>query len=233
MEDDTDADTLDYDETKAAIPSLGFIDVVGYDGCNMASIEILKLWHGHATALTGSQEWVGGEGIQYDLVLAQLTTRPNMTPDEVAIATSQSATDDKTWSALAVDDRLVPLLTAVDRWSIALKNHLGANRSQYRQAFNATFSFDQAPMDKDLYDMAYEVKRNVSDSNLRNKSQAVMDAMASVVLHERHVPRYSEAHGLTIYHPSRANQRLDHAYYLTLDLALQTGWDEFLDAYIQ
>jgi hypothetical protein len=56
MADDTNADTLDYDEQKAALPSLGFIDVVGYDGCNMASIEILNLWHGYATALTGTQE---------------------------------------------------------------------------------------------------------------------------------------------------------------------------------
>ena len=32
MEDDTSNDTLDYDEVKAAQPSLGFLDVVGYDG---------------------------------------------------------------------------------------------------------------------------------------------------------------------------------------------------------
>ena len=114
MQDDTDADTLDYDETKAAIPSLGFIDVVGYDGCNMASIEIMSLWHGHATALTGSQEWVGWDGIEYDVVLAQLAANPNMTADQVAIATSQSTITDKTWSAIAVDGRLDTLLTAVD-----------------------------------------------------------------------------------------------------------------------
>src|SRR5687768_11494007 len=126
MQDDTDNNTLDYDETKAAIPSLGFIDVVGYDGCNMASIEIMKLWQGHATALTGSQEWVGWDGIEYDVVLAQLAANPNMSADQVAIATSQSTTTDKTWSAVAVDARLNTLLTAVDQWSIALKNGLTA-----------------------------------------------------------------------------------------------------------
>jgi len=54
MEDDTDVDTLDYHELKAAIPQLGFIDVVGYDGCNMATMEIYKLWQNKATAVTGS-----------------------------------------------------------------------------------------------------------------------------------------------------------------------------------
>lgn len=233
MLDDTDEDTLDYHETKAAIPSLGFIDVVGYDGCNMASIEILELWHGHATAFTSSQEWVGWEGIQYDLVLAQLAANPNMTADQVAIATSQSATADKTWSAVAVDSRFTALMTAVDQWSVALNNGLGANRKKYDRAFGATRSFWQAPMDKDLYDMAYEINRNVSDANVRNKSQAVMDAVNAVVLYERHVNAYAEAHGITIYHISKSSQKdSDYAYYRsTVDFALSTGWDEFLNAY--
>ena len=232
MEDDTNADTLDYDETKTAIPSLGFIDVVGYDGCNMASLEIMKLWHGHATALTGSQEWVGWDGIEYDVVLAQLAANPNMTADQVAIATSQSTVTDKTWSAMAVDSRLTTLITAVDQWSVALKNGLPANKKKYDTAFGAARSFWQAPMDKDLYDLAFEMNRNVANATIKARSQAVMNAFATVVLHEHHVTQYSDAHGITIYGPSRSNQKLDHAYFLTLDLALQTQWDEFLNAYV-
>lgn len=233
MADDTDADTLDYHEMKAAIPSLGFIDVVGYDGCNMASIEMLELWHGRATAFTSSQEWVGWEGIQYDLVLAQMTANPGMTADQVAIATSQSASDDKTWSAVAVDSRLDALITAVDQWSLALNSGLAANRKKYDRAFNATQSFWQAPMDKDLYDMAYEINRLVADQNIKNKGQAVMNAVTAVVLHERHVNAYSDAHGITIYHISKASQKdTDYAYYRsTVDFALLTAWDEFLNVY--
>ena len=33
MQDDTDNDTLDMEEIKAALPSIGFIDMVGFDGC--------------------------------------------------------------------------------------------------------------------------------------------------------------------------------------------------------
>jgi cysteine peptidase C11 family protein len=234
MQDDTNADTLDYHETKAAIPWLGFIDVVGYDGCNMASIEMFNLWHGHATAVTSSQEYVGWEGIQYDQVLAQLASHSDWTADQVAKATSQSASADKTWSAVAVDSRLNPLLTAVDELAVALNNGLAANRSKYGRAFGATRSFWQAPMDKDLYDMAYEIKRNVSDTNIKKKSQAVMDAFSTVILDEHHVNAYADVHGITIYHISKASEKgLDYAYYQATvdDFALQTGWDEFLDAY--
>ena len=232
MQDDTNNDTLDMEEVEAALPSIGFIDMVGFDGCNMASIEVQMLWHGHATALAHSQEWVGWDGVEYDVVLDRLADNPDMTADDVAIATSQSATSDKTWSAVAVDGRFDALLTAVKQWSVALNNGLAANRRKYDRAFGATRSFWQAPMDKDLYDMAYEIKRNVSDTNIKNKSQAVMNAVNAVVLHERHVNAYADVHGITIYHISKATEQdSNYDYYLDLDFALQTGWDEFLDAY--
>jgi hypothetical protein len=231
MQDDTNADTLDMEEVEAALPSIGFMDMVGFDGCNMASIEVAMLWHGHATAIAHSQEWVGGNGVEYEVVLDKLSKNPIMTADQVAIATSQSATSDKTWSAVAVDERFTALLTAVDNWSVALNSGLAANRKKYDRAFGATRSFWQQPSDKDLYDMAYEINRLVSDPNIKAKSQAVMNAVTAVVLHERHINAYRDAHGITIYHISKASEKDFFKYYQTLDFALQTGWDEFLDAY--
>jgi hypothetical protein len=209
------------------------MDVVGYDGCNMASIEIFNLWHGHATAVTGSQEYVGWEGLQYDLVLPQLAANPSMTADQLAVAFARSATQDKTWSAVAVDRRLDTLLTTVNDWSIALKNGLAKNRKQYDQAFTATRNFWQATEDKDLYDMAYEVNRNVTDATIKAKSQAVMNAVNSVVLFDRHANSYADTYGITIYHISKASEKdsLYKYYRSTIDFASQTSWDEFLDAY--
>lgn len=225
-------DTMDLEELKAALPSIGFIDMVGFDGCNMAAIEVQLLWHGHATALTHSQEFVYWEGVQYDLVLAELAKNPDINADQLAIYTSQTATEDKTWSAVAVDNRFDALLKAVNEWSVALEGGLAQNRKKYDRAFNATRSFWQAPTDKDLYDMAYEINRLVSDPTIKRKSQAVMNAVDAVVLYERHVNAYADANGITIYHVSKATQKdKDYIYYRDLDFAQQTGWDEFLDAY--
>ena len=194
---------------------------------------MFDLWHGYATAVTSSQEYVWSEGLQYDLVLADLAAHPTWNADQLAIAFSQSATADRTWSAVAVDGRYTALKNAVSAWSDALTNGLNANRKKYDRAFSATQDFWQAPMDKDLYDMAYEVNRLVNDANIKSKSQAVMNAVDAVVLHERHVNAYSGAHGITIYHISKASQKdSDYIYYRsTIDIALSTGWDEFLDAY--
>ena len=87
-------------------------------------------------------------------------------------------------------------------------------------------------MDKDLYDMAYEIDRNVTDANIKAQSQAVMEAIEAVVLHERHVNAYADVRGITIYHIARATEKdSDYTYYRALDFALQTRWDEFLEVY--
>ncbi len=235
-QDDTGPYTLDYHEIKDAIPSLGFIDMVGFDGCNMASIEIYKLWRGHTTAIAASQEYVNWNGIEYDVVLSQLVADPNMTADEVAVASAESAIiqgGERTWSAVAVDSRLDTLLTAVDQFAVALNNGLAVNRQQYDRAFGATRPLWQAKMDNDLYYMAYEINRLVSDSNIQSKSQSVMNAFDSVVLWEGHTNAYSDMHGITINLISKASEKdADWIYYRsTLDFALQSSWDEFLDAY--
>ncbi len=235
MEDDTNADTLDYHEMKPIMNSLGFMDVVGYDGCNMASIEIASLWHGHATALAASQEWVGWDGIEYDSVLAKLAADPNMTADQVAVATAQSATNEKTFSAVAVDARWDTLRSAVDAFGTAMKNGAAANRSSMTKAFANTRSMWQAPVDLDLYDMAFEMNSRVSDATIKAKAQAVMAAMGPIVLFERHVSQYADAHGITIFHISKASQKttswINWSYYPNTDWAATTQWDEFLNAW--
>ena len=237
MEDSTSHDTLDSHEIKAALPALGFIDVVGFDGCNMASIEVMKLWNGYATAISASQEYVNWNGIEYDVVIDDLTANPNMTADQVAVSSSQSAIiegGERTWAAIAVDARVNALLTATDQFGTALRNGLAANRKKYDAAFTATRNMWQAPMDKDLYDMAFEINARVSDATIKSRAQAVMNAVHGVVLWAGHTNAYSDVRGITINHISKAAEKAstDWSYYRTnLDFSLTTQWDEFLDAY--
>ena len=136
MEDDTNVDTLDYHEMKSAIPQLGFIDVVGYDGCNMATLEIYKLWQGKATAVAASKEYVNWKGIEYDTVIAQLHANPFMSADQVAVP-SLSRRSSRVASAPGRRWRwtggLLPLLTATEQLAVALTNGLPANRKKYDQ----------------------------------------------------------------------------------------------------
>ena len=75
----------------------------------------------------------------------------------------------------------------------------------------------------------YYAERTVS------RAQAVMNAVTAVTLWEGHVNAYSDVRGTTIYHISKASQKdSNYTYYRsTIDLALTTSWDEFLNAYAQ
>ena len=232
MEDDTPGgDGLNPDEVKSVQAQLGFIDVVGYDACNMAQIEIMSLWAGKATALTGSQEFVNMDGIEYDVVLNQLNANPNMTADQVAIATSQSTIFEVTWSAVAVDSRYNALRTAVNDWSIALKNAIPTQKARIVKGFTNAKSFWQAPTDKDLYDLAKQINAQVTDNNLKAKGTAVMNAFTGVVLHNRFTgSKYNMVRGITITGITRpVEKNADWTYYHSLDFAQTTGWDEFED----
>ena len=88
------------------------------------------------------------------------------------------------------------------------------------------------PWTRILYDLAAQINAKVTDSNIRAKGTAVMNAFSSVVLYERHVQNYVGSHGITIYGPGTKNQKVDDAYYRTLDFAQTTSWDEFLTSFV-
>ena len=54
------------------------------------------------------------------MVLAQLAANPLMTADRVAVATAHSASNEKTFSVVAVDGRWASLRTAVDNLGTAM-----------------------------------------------------------------------------------------------------------------
>ena len=231
MQDDTPGgDGLNPAEVKSVFSRIGFVDVVGYDACNMAQIEIASLWSGHATAMAGSQEFVNMVGIEYDQVISQLRNNPSMTADQVAIATAASAYDEATFSAIALDGRFATLRTAVDQWSIALKAATPAQKSAIARGFGNAKSFWQAPTDKDLWDLASKVNAQVTGTDLKNKGAAVMTAIDNAVLFKRVTgSKYAGVHGLTITGITRPVEKTADwlGPYRQLDFSLTTNWDDF------
>ena len=242
MSDETSNDTLNPDEIATALPSIGFVDVVAYDGCNMASIEIQTLWKDHAHAIAHSEEFVGADGLEYEKILPALQADPQMSADKLASLLSQSAqaNNERTWSAVALDEKWDALQDAVEEWAVALVNGLPTHRKAYNQAFNGARSFWQDPASKDLHDAAFEIKARVQDPVIQAKSQAVMDAVDAVVLDEWHINAYADVRGITIYLPNRVSQLEYHStpgndfeyYRAHLGFTRQTHWDEFLAAYL-
>jgi hypothetical protein len=232
MEDQTSEDSLDPDEIKKVQPQLGFIDMIAFDGCNMASIEVENLWRNHSSAIVHSQEYVEWDGIEYDIVLKKLNENPGMTAAQLAVITSKSASlnHEKTGSAVALDVRWDNLLKAFDEWSLAMKNGLKKNRKNYDKAFKNTQHFWEVPEEQDLYDMVVKVNKYTNDPFLKPKGEKLLSAIKSVVLNEWHDKDYPGAHGISISRLASEDES-EKSFYKTLDFAKRTHWDEFLDDY--
>jgi hypothetical protein len=252
--DATTHNTLDLDEIKASLPSLGAVDVVAYDAGHMGSVEVAGLWHGKAGAVAFSEgAIVGASGINYQEVLVKLNVNPLMSENELAVEISKSATDSSTFSAVTLDARFDTLLHRVNKWASALVRGLSdrpvqihevydvnTNHANFGQAFRSTKHFASYETEKDLYDLASNVwdlgikeRYGIEDEKLKATSKAVLDAVTGVVLHERHSDAEKGAHGLTIYHISceLSKETADHRFYRNLDFSMATNWVNFIDMY--
>lgn len=232
MHDWTSNDALEAGELRRAFDRLGRFDVVAYDACNVGAIETQALWRDNAAAIAHSQEWVDVTGMEYDRVLAALNADPAMPPDELAVAFARSAPDDieRTWSAVALDGRWDALERAVDAWSLALLAGLPEHEAAYDRALKQTQRFADAPMDRDLADLAAAIAAEVDDPAIDAAGAAVVAAVDAAVLTEWHRADYEGANGITIFVPRHAKGRA-FGVYRNLGFAENTHWDEFLRAW--
>lgn len=233
MEDKTNKDSLDMHEVKSVFDKIGKIDMIAYDGCNMASVEVEALWYGKAKAIVHSQEYVGWDGIEYDTVLKALNKNPNMSAEELAIITNKSASvnKEKTGSAVILNEKYGNLLKTIDDWSVALKKGLKDNIKNYDKAFSKSQHFVEDHENKDLYDLAQKISENVTDPVIKEKSQKVMDAVKASVIDEWHIEKqYPNVHGITISKVKPTDEQ--RQYYKTLDFTKKvSNWDSFLTEY--
>ncbi len=238
--DETDGDALDLDEVTSALTATGPVDVVGFDECFMASLEIQAALRPHASAMVGSEDYVGWEGFKHDQVLTALTENPDMDAREMAVVLSASMTD-RTISAVALDESWDGMMIALDQWSNALRNALPGQRKAIEAAWKTTQGFGD-PLQKDLYDATLKVEANVKDPAVQAASQALRAALKDVTLHEWHRSPYFGAYGSTLYWPLHKQDMWvtytpglnDFQYYLQeLDFSHMSSWDNFLDVWAQ
>ncbi len=244
MYDETNNDTLDQHELDAVLSTVGPIEVIMYDACQMATIENQATVRAYSQAIVASQEWVNWDGIEYELVIPALQADPTMNADELAVFINYSTSTGKerTYSAVALDERWDALVAAVDDWAYALEAGLPEHRNQYAGAFHGAQTFWGDPTARDLYDIASRVYQRVDDPAIQQTSLAVMAAVEGVVLDEWHVKHYAYAHGVSIFLPLKVDDLDDPStlewnefeYYRTmLTFGKMSHWDEFIAAYLE
>jgi hypothetical protein len=239
--DDTSKDFLDNIEMKKVLQvitkDLGRkVDILGMDACLMSMAEVGYQIRDSVDVTVGSEEVEPGDGWPYDMILKELTARPEMTPKELAslivekYLASYGADSDVTQSACDLS-KCDELAGAMDRLAKALiPGFSNANvRGAIFESRDQVQNYDVEDY-VDLYNFCDLLAGKVSDPAVQAACQGVLDAIRKpgfVLDSGYNGAKMQHSYGVSVYFPRKEISTL----YATLDLTKDIAWERFLKKY--
>jgi hypothetical protein len=237
--DDTSSDYLTMPDLRTALSAAtgggtSPVDVIGFDACLMAMLEVGFEVMPYCLYMVGSEESVPFDGWDYLATMNWLVTNFNCTPDQLA---SRIVTDYMNFYGLlgfathsAVD---LSFTSALASAVSTMATHLANGLPGYFPAIQAARDQVEVYSDYDfidLYHFAQLLQAEIADPQIQADTQSVMNAITASVIQEGHGASHPDSHGVSIYFPYGFCSYLS-SYSLNTAFAAQTAWDEFLTAY--
>jgi len=215
------------------------IDIVGFDACFGASIEMAYHVSGGAGIMVASEEVTSSlAGYPYDDILAELVASPTMNATEFAMVIHNQfvlrnegfGEEIHTFSVLnttTIADELAPAVNT-------LAGHLNSLLPTYYYdvlgVIIRTATGFTNPTWRDLYDFCQVLTARIPDEEIVDAAQNVMDTLLNACIAEWHDVNSPRLHGLSIYLPPSDDNYLNWYDGDALQWANDTVWDEFLEA---
>lgn len=233
----SDDDWLDMPELEHALTAGGqSLDLLGFDACLMAQLEVLYQLRRVAPIVLASEEEMPLTGLPYREVLAHLQRSPTIAPAELARAAADAYL---TWGprrtrrtqSVVSTPRIARLAHATHALGSALADAVPAEGPVIRQLVDQVQRYGTADY-ADLGDLVARVLAHATAPRVRDAATRVRDAIASAVLfHGSTGSRLQRSTGITIFLPRhRSVWRRYRPSYLQLAFARRSrGWVRFLD----
>jgi pimeloyl-ACP methyl ester carboxylesterase len=227
--DDTAGDFLDNAELRKALLQVKEIlgrklDILGFDACLMAMIEVAYQIHDVANILVASERTEPGDGWSYSRAFRNLRAHPETMPNklvkDVVGAYCYAYNDDMTLSAINLE-KIPQLAQYISTWT--------------KTADPATFhdircsALDCSPRPGDGYCDLGSFLDAASDLKDKSSKEA---RIARKALKESVIASCGRTSGLTIYAPGNFRPRQagsTDALYLGLNFVRETEWGSFLE----
>ena len=240
--DDDAQDFLDNIEMKRVLSSTKKmlkhkIDILGMDACMMSMAEVAYQLRDSVLLTVGSEEVEPGDGWPYDRILAKLTKKPTMMPNELATTivneylASYPANAGVTQSACDLAKSGL-LASTVDQLADTLSSHLSdaGSRAAIVECRLQTQSYD-TPDYIDLYDFCDLLGGKSGLADIQTACSAVKNAIKpdGVITRSGYKgTKVEHSNGLSIYFPQKSVSLV----YATLDFTKKTAWGKFLREYV-
>jgi len=236
-DDTSNSDYLTSSELQYALSKIKSLigrdlDIIGFDACLMGMEEIDYLINASMPSAirVGSEEVEPGDGWPYDLILANLTANPSMTPEELATEivndyyryySSRAGVSDFTLSAVYVNN-------SIDEAINYFVQTIMGDQSNLAIVAGARYSVEEFLYTDyiDLYSFTQIIWSSSASQTVKDAAAYLMDAINTSIIAERHGSGHPNVKGISIYFPAtRLEYNPDYEY---LKFANDTQWDEFL-----
>jgi hypothetical protein len=232
---------LPMDGIKSVLPKFkDRIDVVGFDNCNMAMIEVYTQFLGHVDYIVGSEKEEDAWGWPYDRIFNDLKKEPKTSALNLSsqIVTHYvewaSAPNGSAYSAtVSVVDMsyLNEVINRTDSLARELNRTFALYADETGDAIRETEQYAKPPAPHDLYHFLELVVQKVPNKPIQFLAESLMDGIETMVVAEEHFERENDmsvenAHGIAIWMGDGSTS--DFSKYQGLDFSILTHWDEFL-----
>lgn len=210
-----DGDTISYgdlyDELRGGGHDIHKVDVIGYDACVSAQIEVLHTWSMFANQFAGSQDYIGWDGVNYTSVLNFMNEPQSPSPEQIAVSVANSMmTDPNVGCASAVDISCPDfwyLVESIDNLGSYLQEHVNSLRQRLITVRQKSAQVPSDSVDdenhKDLYSIAEGLLNEFSDKPaIQVMSEKIMYYVNQTVTYNNineTLTSCSGANGITIY----------------------------------
>ncbi|NLI78715.1 MAG: hypothetical protein GX442_20030 [Candidatus Riflebacteria bacterium] len=229
--DDTDKDCLTVFELEAVLRAFAErlnngrpLDVVGFDACLPASIEVLYQLRDSFAFMVGSADTTPINGFNYPAIAQRLKQEPAVKPETLAVFSAKS-NNQRTMGAWRMD-KAAPLTFAFNN----LAMEIAKAQDEKGQKFTASGMTAYGGKDRywNLLTLCESVRAGRTNLTGAGNAQFIRQ-MAEEVIEGLKAIQMSETGALTVAWPTSAEYWQFHRFYKALAFARDTKWDEVLD----
>jgi hypothetical protein len=225
-------DNLTVAEVTQAITDSGVqFRLVGFDACLQGLIEQGYDLKDVTDYVVHSQDLEPGDGWDYEGLLQQLASNPNMTPEQLAsaIVETYGGFYDRNQTQSAVNASFYEeLAQKIDTFAQTVLTQANANDwNRITQAIYATpFYYDRSYRDLGVF--METVERGVTDSPIATAAGVVKDAVRNAVISNIDV---RDASGVSVYLPPANSSVINSYSEENFSFLADTAWEDFLTGY--
>ncbi|MEA5037238.1 hypothetical protein SDC9_18356 [bioreactor metagenome] len=231
---------MSVDDLKAGLSSSKKYDMIIFDACLMASLEVADALHPYADYLAASEENVPGAGLNYAGIGKALSSDPAMTPEDFGktIITSFISVQDgeaKTFSLVRLD-KTQSVVSSLDTFGHSLRDvlddtdSLAALSGIYTSIQGYGRSDDGSTVTSvDLYEFADHILANTEEgTSLHTSAGNLQTALRDYVLMTKDSGHFSAANGVSIAAPK--NEFVSE--FPSSIMFGRNGWYEYFSTYM-